>query len=73
MDKVNEITIPTPAISPFGLEVSSEGVKDVWDTFVVPAQSDDAPPQSIEMRTLMASLRSVHEGLRREEEINGRR
>ncbi|WP_214429835.1 hypothetical protein, partial [Escherichia coli] len=38
-------------------------VQDVWDTFVKPGQSDDAPPQSAEMRALMGILRAVHAAL----------
>ena len=58
------ITIPVPLVAPFGFEVNDPAmVEDVWDTFVKPAQSDDAPPQSAEMRVLMAILRAVHAGL----------
>lgn len=46
-----------PRMAPFGLPVGAEGVQEVWDTFVKPSQSDDAPPQSVEMRELMAILR----------------
>ena len=61
MDK--EITIPQPVVSPFGVEVTRRGVKDVWDAFVVPEQSDNAAPQSVEMRMLMGILRSVYAGM----------
>lgn len=58
------ITIPVPLVAPSGFEVNDPAmVEDVWDTFVKPTQSDDAPPQSAEMRVLMAILRAVHAGL----------
>ena len=46
-------------VAPVGYEVTAAMVEDVWDTFVKPSQSDDAPPQSAEMRVLMAILRGV--------------
>lgn len=58
------ITIPVPLVAPFGFEVDTPAmVQEVWDTFVKPSQSDDAPPQSGEMRVLMAILRAVAQGL----------
>lgn len=58
------MTIPVPLVAPFGFEVDNPAmVQEVWDTFVKPSQSDDAPPQSAEMRVLMAILRAVNEGL----------
>ena len=60
------LSIPTPRIAPFGIPIeSASGIHDVWDVFVKPCQSDDAPPHSIEERALMAILRAVHEGLHR--------
>ena len=46
-----------PRMAPFGIPVGAAGVQEVWDAFVKPSQSDDAPPQSVEMRELMAILR----------------
>lgn len=58
------ITIPVPLVAPFGIEITDpQVIENIWDTFVKPGQSDDAPPQSAEMRALMAVLRSVHQGL----------
>lgn len=52
-----------PTVAPFGYEVTSEMVQGVWDVFVKPSQSDDAPPQSAEMRVLMGILRWAYEEL----------
>lgn len=49
--------------APFGGEVTRDDVRDVWTTFVVPSQSDDAPPQSVETRVLMAILRAAYAAL----------
>lgn len=58
------VTIPVPLVAPMGWELTDpEIVEGLWETFVKPSQSDDAPPQSIELRCLMAILRSVHKGL----------
>ena len=38
-------------------------VQDVWDVFAKPSQSDDAPPQSAEMRVLMGILRWAYQEL----------
>lgn len=58
------VLIERPSVLPFGLPVTSAAaIKQVWDAFVAPSQSDDAPPQSVEMRVLMAVLRSVAAGL----------
>lgn len=57
------IIIPVPLVAPFGIPVTSGAVRDVWDTFIKPMQTDDAPPQDIETRILMAILRAVHQGL----------
>jgi len=59
-----------PRCAPFGIPVTRSGVQEVWDVFVKPTQSDDAPPQSIEDRMLMAILRAVYDALP-EEEMNG--
>lgn len=53
----------TPTFAPFGVEVTAPMVHEVWDVFVKPAQSDDAPPQSVEMRVLMGILRWTHDQL----------
>ena len=55
--------LPQPLMAPLGVKVTPEMVQEVWDTFVKPTQSDDAPPQSIEMRALMGILRAVYEAL----------
>lgn len=52
-----------PLVAPFGAPVTRSDVQDVWDVFVKPTQSDDAPPQSVEDRTLAAILRSVYDAL----------
>ena len=56
-------SLPQPLIAPLGVKVTPAMVQDVWDTFVKPGQSDDAPPQSAEMRALMGILRAVHAAL----------
>ena len=55
--------LPQPLIAPLGVKVTPAMVQEVWDTFVKPTQSNDAPPQSIEMRALMGILRAVHAAL----------
>ena len=55
--------LPQPLIAPLGVKITPEMVQEVWDTFVKPTQSDDAPPQSAEMRALMGILRAVHAAL----------
>lgn len=55
--------LPQPLMAPFGTEITPAMIQDVWDTFVKPSQSDDAPPQSAEMRALMGILRAVHAAL----------
>lgn len=60
---VPTMVIPVPVLAPLDIPViSSEAVQDVWDAFVKPDQ-DKGNPQSVEMRLLMAILRSVHEGM----------
>lgn len=56
-------TAPVFSVAPFGAEVTRDDVRNVWDAFVVPTQSDSAPPQSVEDRTLAAILRGVYEML----------
>ena len=56
-----------PLVAPFGVPVTRGAVEDVWDVFVKPTQSDDAPPQSVEDRVLMAILRAVYDALPDEE------
>lgn len=56
-----------PLVAPFGAPVTRRDVQNVWDVFVKPTQSDDAPPQSVEDRTLAAILRSVYDALPEEE------
>lgn len=50
-------------IAPFGIEVTRDTVAEVWDTFVKPTQTASAPPQSVEMRALMAILRGAYAAL----------
>ena len=57
------MTDKKPTVAPFGYEVTPEMVQDVWDVFVKPSQSDDAPPQSAEMRVLMGILRWAYQEL----------
>lgn len=54
------ITPESFKIAPFGGEVDRDAVREVWETFIRPTQAADAPPQSIETRTLMAILRGVY-------------
>lgn len=58
----NTFTAPVPTVAPMGVEVTPEMVREVWDTFVKPDQ-DAGNLQSSEMRTLMAILRAMYEGL----------
>ena len=59
----DRISIPSPKTAPFGTPVTHDGVQEVWDAFVKPEQ-DAGIPQSVEMRMLMAILRSVAAGMR---------
>lgn len=52
-----------PRILPLGQTVTRDDVRAVWDTYVVPTQSDDAPPQSLENRALASILRAVYVAL----------
>ncbi len=60
--EIPAVLIPIPTVAPLGIVCTSGMVKEVWDTFVGPDQAAGYP-QSGEMRTLMAILRSVHHGL----------
>lgn len=62
------MSIPVPLVAPFGIPVTSGAVRQVWDEYVKPMQTDNAAPQSIETRILMAILRAVHQGLLEAEE-----
>lgn len=60
----DEHIMHTPLVQPFGVPLDRRSyVQGVWDVFVKPLQSDDAAPQSIEDRFLMAILRAVYEAL----------
>lgn len=61
------IEIPRPLVMPFGMEITSDMVRDVWNTYIKPDQ-DAGNPQSVETRMLMAILRSVGVGLEEYEE-----
>lgn len=52
-----------PTFAPFGVEITAPMIHEVWDAFVKPTQSDDAPPQSVEVRVLMGILRWAHDRL----------
>lgn len=57
------MVIPIPRVAPLGIPVNTiNGVQEVWDTFIKPAQ-DAGEPQSIEERVLMAILRSMYVGV----------
>ena len=58
-----ETKVFSTQVAPLGFDVTPDMVQGVWDTFVKPSQSDDAPPQSAEMRVLMAILRGVYMAL----------
>lgn len=55
-----EPAAPSFKIAPFGGEVDRDALREVWEAFIRPTQADDAPPQSVETRTLMAILRGVY-------------
>ena len=50
-------------VLPIMVPLTREAVQMAWDVFVKPMQSDDARPQSIEDRILMACLRTVYANL----------
>lgn len=58
-----ETKVFSAQVAPLGFDVTPGMVQEVWDTFVKPGQSEDAPPQSAEMRVLMAILRGVYAAL----------
>lgn len=64
------VTIPVPRTLPLGFEITPSGVQEVWDTFVKPTHSDNAPPQSIEVRMLAGILRAVYAGMTEAQETN---
>ena len=70
MPETPTFTCPIPKVWPFGMEVGSEEVQEVWDTYVKPGQDRDEP-QSTEMRILMAILRAVNAGLIEHEKEKG--
>ncbi|UOE45920.1 hypothetical protein [Agromyces larvae] len=55
-------------VAPLGYDVTYDMVQEVWDTFVKPSQSNDAAPQSAEMRVLIAILRGYAAAIRTPEE-----
>ena len=57
-----ELTVPWPMMAPFGADLGPEAVQEVWDAFVVPDQ-ERGGAQSVEMRLLMAILRSMYAGM----------
>jgi len=60
--KPDTIEIPIPIVRPFGSRLDkAEYVQEVWDAYVKPEQDAELPP-SVEMRLLMAILRSVYQG-----------
>ena len=62
-DGVDTVVIAVPMVRPLWTPLDQpEYIQEVWDTFVKPEQ-DAEVPQSVEMRMLMAILRSVYDGL----------
>ena len=61
-DEPETLTIPEPVVLPLGTPVTYDALQMVWDAFVKPHQVEEMPP-SIEMRVLMAVLRSVAAGV----------
>lgn len=59
---MTSIIIDTPIVRPLGTPLRPSDAQEIWDAFVVPYQADDAPPQSVEMRMLMALLRAFAAG-----------
>lgn len=57
----DRLTIPWPAIRPLGIPVSAGGVKEAWDAIIAPLAGEG--PQSVELRVLMAVVRSVYDGM----------
>ena len=61
-DETETLTIPEPLVRPLGTPVTYDALQQVWDVFVKPHQLEETPP-SVEMRVLMAVLRSVAAGV----------
>ena len=60
---IETVAIALPLVRPLAMPVDKpEYVTEVWDAFVKPEQDAEIPP-SVEMRMLMAILRSVYDGL----------
>lgn len=59
--EATSLTIPWPSMRPLGILVSADGVKEAWDAIIGPLAED--APQSVEMRILMAVVRSVYDGM----------
>lgn len=64
------VLMPWPRVAPLGIALSASAVQDVWDAYVKPAQDS---PQSMEMRSLMAILRSVSAAMTRVDFQTGKR
>lgn len=59
------ILVPVPLMMPFGVPIDNiESIKEIWHVFVSPAQKFNRP-QSVEMRALMAVIRSYGAALDR--------
>jgi hypothetical protein len=57
------VAIAIPIVRPLAMPLDKpEYVTEVWNAFVKPEQDAEIPP-SVEMRLLMAILRSVYDGL----------
>lgn len=59
------VIVPLIPVLPLATRLTSFAVAMVWDTYVTPEQDAEIPP-SIEMRILMAILRSMAAGLAEE-------
>jgi hypothetical protein len=57
-----KLLIDHPRSEPLGIPVSADGVREIWEAFVVPDQLKGTA-QSVEMRRLMGILRSVYAAL----------
>jgi hypothetical protein len=56
-------------VAPLGMTLTRSAVQEVWDTFVKPDQEAEMP-QSVEMRLLMACLRSLYASMPADEQGN---
>lgn len=63
MDVQDALSGIAPVSAPLGLPVTRDGVREVWDAYIVPTQQDEFAPQSVETRQLMAILRAVYVAL----------